>query len=96
MAKMVVKSAGRALGLLIVKCKASGGSYYVYTKLYDALVQPVIDYRAGIWGTKDFSYINSVQHRACHEVYPKYSSRGGDGMVFPAAKDMDSSYQFMV
>ncbi len=33
MAKMVAKSAGRALGLLIAKCKASGGMPYdVYTK----------------------------------------------------------------
>ncbi len=39
--------------------------YNVYTKLYDALMQPVIDYGAGIWGTKDFSCINCVQHRAC-------------------------------
>ncbi len=66
MAKMVAKSAGRALGLLITKCKASGCMpYHVYTQLYDALVQPIIDYGAEIWGTKDFACINSVQHRDC-------------------------------
>ncbi len=59
--KMVAKSAGRALGLLIAKCKGSGGMPYdVYTKLYDALVQPIIDYGAGIWETKDFSCINCI------------------------------------
>ncbi len=40
--------------------------YDVYTQLYNALVQPVTDYGTGIWGTKNFSCINSVQHRACH------------------------------
>ncbi len=50
-----------------------------------------MNYGAGIWGTKGFSCINSVQHRACRlfswswEVYPKCSSRGGDGMVFTTA-----------
>ncbi len=49
MAKMVAKSTGRALGLIIAKYKAcSGMPYDVYTKLYDALVQPVIDYGAGM------------------------------------------------
>ncbi len=67
MAKMVAKSACRALGLLIAKCKASGRMpYNVYTKLYDALVQQIINNGAGIWGAKDFLCINSVQHRACH------------------------------
>ncbi len=57
---MVAKSTGRALGLLIAKCKASGRMPYdVYTKLYDALVQPVIVYGAGIWGVKDFLCFNS-------------------------------------
>ncbi len=64
---MVAKSASKAIGLLITKCKVSGGvPYDVYTKLYDALVQSVIDYRVGIWGPNDFSCINSVQHKACH------------------------------
>ena len=58
MAKMVAKSADRTLGLLIAKCKVSGG------RPYDALLQPVIDYGAGIWGSKGISCINSVQHRA--------------------------------
>ncbi len=37
MANMIAKSAGSAIGLLIAKCKASGGMPYdVYTKLFSA------------------------------------------------------------
>lgn len=28
-------------------------------------VQPIINYGAGVWGTRDFSCINAVQNRAC-------------------------------
>jgi len=52
-AKTVAQSAGRALGLLIAKCKIMGGlSYDVYTKLYNADVWPAISYGASIWGVK--------------------------------------------
>ena len=63
--KAIARSASRALGLLIAKSKAHGGMpYETFTKLYNSLVQPVMDYSAGIWGTKMFSCINSVQRRA--------------------------------
>ncbi len=65
-AKMVAQAAGRALGLLIAKDKAHGGMpYQCFTKLYDALVQPVINYGAAIWGTKEYSCIAAIQNRAC-------------------------------
>ncbi len=66
MAKVVAKSANRALGLLIAKNKVTGGMPYdVFTQLYNnTLVQPVIDYGAGIWGTGNFSCIKSVQYKA--------------------------------
>lgn len=65
MAKAVAKSASRSLGLLISKCKSNGGfQYSTFTKLFDSLVWSVIDYGAAIWGTKDFSCINSVKNRA--------------------------------
>ena len=65
-ATMVAQAAGRALGLLIAKSKASGGMpYNVFSHLYDTLVQPVINYGAAVWGTQEFSCINAVQHRAC-------------------------------
>lgn len=64
-AKTVAQSANRALGLLIARCKLIGGiPYNVFTKLYDSIVWPVINYCAPIWGYKEFSCINAVQTRA--------------------------------
>ena len=64
-AKCVAQSASRALGLLIVKCKLAGGvPYNVFTKLYDAVVWPVVSYGAAVWGFKSFSCINVVHNRA--------------------------------
>ena len=64
-AKMVAQSASRALGLVIAKCKIAGGvPYNVFTKLYDAIVWPVIAYGAAIWGHREYSCISSVQNRA--------------------------------
>lgn len=37
---------------------------YVFTKLYDTLVQSVIDYGAAICGTQELKCINAVQNRA--------------------------------
>ena len=65
-AKYVAQSATRALGLVISKAKAAGGlPYDVYTKLYDTLVWPIIDYGSSIWGTTEYACINAVQNRAC-------------------------------
>ncbi len=65
MTKSVAKSANRALGLIIAKCKAFGGMPHdVFTKLYDSLVAPVIEYAAAIWGHKEFSCISTIQNRA--------------------------------
>ena len=61
----VAKSAHRALGLLIFKAKAAGGiPFDVYTKLYQSLVQPIIDYGSSVWGYRAASAINAVQNRA--------------------------------
>ncbi len=44
MAKSFAKSADRALGFLIAKCKSFGGMPHDgFTKLYDSLVAPVIE-----------------------------------------------------
>ena len=65
MAKSVAQSATRALGLVIAKVKSHGGvPFKVFTQLYDALVQPIIDYGASVWGNKEHSCIKAVQHRA--------------------------------
>ena len=64
-AKAVAQSASRALGLIIAKCKIIGGvSYDVFTTLYESVVSPVVEYGAVIWGTKNYTCINAVKHRA--------------------------------
>ena len=61
----VAKSAHRALGLLVSKAKAAGGMpYQVFTKLYQSLVQTIIDYGSAVWGHRSISSINAVQNRA--------------------------------
>jgi hypothetical protein len=65
MAKAVAKAASRALGLVIAKYKAHGRiPFRVFTQLYDALVQPIINYGASVCGHHEFSCISAVQHRA--------------------------------
>ena len=65
MAKSVSMAAHRALGLLIAKDKAQGGMpVHIFTRLYDTLVQPIIDYGVAIWGQSEMSVINTVQNRA--------------------------------
>ncbi len=64
-AKAVSQCASRALGLVIAKCKLMGGlPYNVFTKLYDSIVWPVINYGAAVWGTRSFSCIDAVHNRA--------------------------------
>lgn len=66
MTKIVSRSASRALGLLISKDRAFGGMpFECFTKCFDAIVQSTIDYSSSVWGTKSYSHINAVQHRAC-------------------------------
>ncbi len=38
--------------------------YSTYTKLYDSLVSPVMDYGSAVWGSKTFEKLDQVQHRA--------------------------------
>ena len=65
MASMVAKSASRALGLVIYKCKLNSGlPYKCDTKLYDSIVWPIIEYGASIWGTTNRSCIDAVQNHA--------------------------------
>jgi hypothetical protein len=84
MTKAVARSAGRALSLLIVKSKAHGGFHFdTCTKLYDSLVWSVISYGAAILGTRDFSCINAVQHKAIRffmglNKYPPNDAINGD------------------
>lgn len=65
-AKEIAKAGSRALGSLIAKYVAAGGmTYKVFTKLYSSTVELVQLYGSGVWGTKQFSCISSIQNRAC-------------------------------
>ncbi len=49
----LAKSASRAIGVLISKVFALGGmDHKMFTSLYETLVQPILNYAAGLWGTK--------------------------------------------
>ncbi len=66
MAKVLTQAASRALGVLISKYKSHGGlPFAVYSRLYDALMHPILDYGAAVWGTGEFSVISAIQHRVC-------------------------------
>ena len=65
MAEQVSASAHRALGLVIARCKSFGGMpFECYSRLYQSLVQSVLDYGACVWGHKEFDCIMSVEYRA--------------------------------
>ena len=59
------KAASKALGSVTTKYFAIDGlSYDVYTRMYDSLVSPVMDYACEIWGVKMYACMNTTQHRA--------------------------------
>ncbi len=49
--RYMAQAAQRALGVLVAKHKSQGGlPFRVFTKLYDSLAQPILDYGDAIWG----------------------------------------------
>ena len=91
--KDVAKGAIRALGAVITKYKGTGGILYEsFTKLYEACVQPVLLYGAGIWGSKEYTKLNSIQNRACRyflglpKTASNLASRGDMGWLSVHAK----------
>ena len=64
-ANVLAESGQRALGAIIAKYKKLHGlGYTSYTKLYNACVKPILDYGSGVWGSKQFGKIDTVQNRA--------------------------------
>ena len=62
----LTKSASRALSAVYTKYLSCGGmSYDVYTELYNALVEPVLFYGAGIWGHTNWQEVQSIRNKAC-------------------------------
>lgn len=93
MANMVASSASRALGLLIAKVKTMGGvPFDTYTKLYDSMVWPIIDYGAAVWGTKNRSCVEAVHNRAgrfflgVKKYTPTTAVTGDMGWVSPSER----------
>ncbi len=64
-AETLGKASGRALGGMINKYKfMKEMEYSTYTKLFESLVTPVMDYGSAIWGSKTFDELDQVQYRA--------------------------------
>ena len=64
--KAIAQSATRALGGVKVKYKSRGGlPYETFKKLFDVLVWSVLNYSSPVWGTQEFSCVNSVFNEAC-------------------------------
>ncbi len=58
-------AANRALGGMINKFKSMREmNYRTYTKLYESLVCPVMDYGSAVWGTKSYDKLDHVHNRA--------------------------------
>ena len=55
---------GRAFGFVISKLRTFKTlDYYIFNKLFDTCLTPIIDYGAGVWGFKDYNSINVVQNK---------------------------------
>ncbi len=60
---VLATAGGRALGGMINKYKSLNElGYETYTKLYNSLVAPIIDYGSAIWGFKGYDCIEKVQN----------------------------------
>ncbi len=58
-------SAGRALGSVINKLKVYKElGYSTYIQLYQACVSPILNYAAGVWGSRESKVIDALQNRA--------------------------------
>ena len=64
-ARNVSQAAHRALGSIIAKAQLHGGfPYKIFTKLYNTVVQPILDYGSHVWGHKSYQCVEAVQNRA--------------------------------
>ncbi len=63
--EILSSAAGRALGGMINKYRNMREmGYNTYSKLFESLVCPVMDYGAAIWGGKSYDSLNNVFNRA--------------------------------
>ena len=94
-AKEISKSATRALGTIIAKFKSLGGiSFETFQRLFETNVQPILLYGAGVWGTKEYKIINTVQNKAQRFILgvPKtahnVATRGDTGWMSMKSKQL--------
>ncbi len=85
---VLANAAGRALGSMINKYKGMGEmGYSTYTKLFESLVCPVMDYSSSIWGGKSYDCLNNISYRAqrfftgVHRLCPVDGFTGDMGWV---------------
>ena len=62
---ILATAGGRALGAMINRYKSLNDlGYDTYTKLYDSLVSPILDYGSAVWGFKSYESLDKIQNRA--------------------------------
>ena len=97
--KVIADSASRSFGAIVSKCKAKGGMpLNLFSKLYDSLVWPVIDYSSSVWGCHEYNKINSLHIYVpllygCWEVHPKCSHPGRHGLEVTSPSTAASSFK---
>lgn len=86
-------SAGRALGMLINKCKQNNGlAYATYTKLYDTCVTSIMDYCSGVWGFKPYSRAETIHMTAIkfflgvNKMTSNVATQGDMGWISPVVR----------
>jgi hypothetical protein len=63
--KALAGAGGRALGKIFASHKRLHGmGFDTFTKMYESMVDPIIFYGAGVWGTKNFHQPVTIQNRA--------------------------------
>ena len=57
-------SVSRAASLIICKYRSCGGfNYKIYSRLYECLILPIVNYSSFLWGFKSYPEINKMQYK---------------------------------
>ncbi len=60
----LVLLAGRALGAIISKFKClKNVGFNTFSKMYQAIVVPIVDYSSSVWGYVNYDFCVKVQYR---------------------------------
>ena len=71
-----VANSNRTLSALICKCRDIDPQFVLFSKLYNTLVTPVMDYGAEVWGVRSPErMVDKVQNRALRNTSPYHSLR---------------------